>query len=803
MDFLTTNRTSARAQKRSLGGRTYLVCPVVMIKQGVLAGNNGPILYTNSVVSKRINRWNGVPLTLGHPEDENGNKVSARDPESADRFQIGVVYNSRFSDNKLKGEAWFDIQQLNKLAPGLQSKLVQGERVELSTGLFTYATNKSGTFKGRSYKQVLQGYEPDHLAVLTSEKGACSLSDGCGVNTNAAVSARFQTMTTNAKTKRSNCGIGSGGFQPGNKCAKGGRGSKASGAGRRGTSGDVTTKPPPGKAFKPNVRADKDKDGVTDSARVGIPAKQVAPPPKVGRLPNLTPHERKVESDFRDAFHKDPDGMAKQFRDIVTSSTKPGEPPTFGTDDAKVLSDAWSGKNLTLEQRSQNRATLNLPLHQTANAVTKRAFVQHLDTMEPGQEIMVTVGGCGAGKGYALKNVPQAMAVKKKSNVVWDSAGDQNATENAWIQGEAEKRGLKVNYVHVHADPFNQWAHPERGVVKRAQDPNDGRMVDAHVFADSYSIGAKNHQAFFERNKNNKNASFTFLENGSPPKLLSGIPKEAFVDQKKLLAYATEVVSKPNIPAHVRRGATMGQRIWDSPTGNQEAEWTNVPQLMEEELVVNKDDAYTKWLDEELARANALSALAIKKGYTVKTGPDTPPKLDKEGGEVDGKDEKTDKKKKPTNNLQVTVNSLSDRDVRAGLESLLYASIDESSIGSQHVRRPYLQDVYPAYFTYRVGDQVFKRNYDRLEDSLVLKGEPVQVVSSTVYRPIKRKSKSIEFQPTSNAGANCGIGPGGFQPGDKCAKGGKGGKGTSYQVTDKSGKTKMMSTDEIKNLVYG
>src|SRR5262249_17451605 len=140
-------------------------------------------------------------------------------------------------------------------------------------------------------------------------------------------------------------------------------------------------------------------------------------------------------------------------------------------------------------KRAKNRATLNLALHQTANAIAKRAFVQHLNTLKEGDEILVTVGGCGAGKGYALGNVPEALAMKDRSKAVWDSAGDQNATENPWIQSEAEARGLKVNYIYVHADPYSQWAHPERGVVKRAADPKDGRMVDAYVFADSYAIG--------------------------------------------------------------------------------------------------------------------------------------------------------------------------------------------------------------------------------------------------------------------------------------------------------------------------
>lgn len=320
------------------------------------------------------------------------------------------------------------------------------------------------------------------------------------------------------------------------------------------------TAPPPGKPYAPNVEA-KGKDGVTLAARVGVPAHNVPPPPKIGRVPNLTPRERNVESAFISAFEKNPEGMAKQFRELAVKSAKPGEPPTFGTDDAKVLTSAWSHPDPAT--RAQNRATLNTPLHQTANAIAKRAFLQHLDTLKPGDEVMVTVGGCGAGKGYALKNVPEALVLKQKSKAVWDSAGDQNATENPWIQKELEKRGLKGNYVFVHADPKTQWAHPERGVVKRAADPSDGRMVDAKVFADSYSLGVKNHQAFYEANRGNKNANFIFLENSGTPKKLDGIPKEMLnLDRKELAKFAADVVAKSDAPPHVKRGALMGDRIW-------------------------------------------------------------------------------------------------------------------------------------------------------------------------------------------------------------------------------------------------
>lgn len=324
---------------------------------------------------------------------------------------------------------------------------------------------------------------------------------------------------------------------------------------------EPTTPPPPGKSYKPNVEADPNKDGVTDAARVGVPAMEVPPPPPIDLMPNLTEYERHVEQAFVRGYEDNPEQTARNFRQVIAATTKEGQAPVFATDDAKILADVWSHPDSAI--RSQNRATLNVALHQTANAIAKKAFVQHLDTLQPGDEIMVTVGGCGAGKGHALKNVPEAMSMKSSSKAIWDSAGDQNATENPWVQKEAESRGLKVNYVFVHADPETQWAHPKMGVVKRASDPNNGRMVDAMVFADSYAIGARNHQAFYESNKDNKNANFVFLENAAKPRLIPNIPKEALeIDRHKLAEFAIGEIFKSSAPDHVKRGATIGARIW-------------------------------------------------------------------------------------------------------------------------------------------------------------------------------------------------------------------------------------------------
>jgi hypothetical protein len=312
---------------------------------------------------------------------------------------------------------------------------------------------------------------------------------------------------------------------------------------------------------------DTNGDGVTDAARVGVPAMEVPPPPGVPKLDGLDERSEQAQQAFIDHFEADPDGVASKFRELVV---KAGGTPTFGTDDAKVLADVWSETDP--EQRATNRATMNLALHQTANAIAKRAFLQYLDTLEPGANILVTAGGCGAGKGFALGTdkdgnpyVPKAHEMKTQASAVWDSAGDQNGIESPWILEEAEKRGLTVSYAYIHADPKVQWADPNKGVVKRASNPKDGRMVDARVFADSYVVGAQNHMAFYEANKDNPAASFVFIDNRNGPKEVPTIPEEALsLSADELVEFAEQAVASPDVPPRVREGATQGRRVWEA-----------------------------------------------------------------------------------------------------------------------------------------------------------------------------------------------------------------------------------------------
>lgn len=174
---------SGDVKRKTLNGREYLVAPVSMIvADKVLNGSQGALFYPADEVQRNPGAWNGVPLTIGHPV-VNGKDVSAREPETAEKFQIGVVYNDRFENGKRLADGWFDVQLTKKKAPSVYNSLVNGKPVELSTGLFTdnEPTANGKAPDGTAYTHVARNYRPDHLAILPHQRGACSLKDGCGL----------------------------------------------------------------------------------------------------------------------------------------------------------------------------------------------------------------------------------------------------------------------------------------------------------------------------------------------------------------------------------------------------------------------------------------------------------------------------------------------------------------------------------------------------------------------------------------------------------------------------------------------
>ena len=185
MEKLIANITSGKVRKTFLHGRPHIVVPVSMIVPGVLNGSGGPILYTREENVKSVNLWNGMPVTVNHPVDDDGTPTSARSPGILDKWAIGTVMNTS-SNGKLVAEVFLDVNRTNQLDRRIIRDIERGKPIELSTGLFMDKEKapEDSVHNGEPYDFIARNFRPDHLAILPDEVGACSIKDGCGVLVN-------------------------------------------------------------------------------------------------------------------------------------------------------------------------------------------------------------------------------------------------------------------------------------------------------------------------------------------------------------------------------------------------------------------------------------------------------------------------------------------------------------------------------------------------------------------------------------------------------------------------------------------
>jgi len=157
----------------------------------VLNGSKGPVFYSAEQNKKSSHLWNSIPLTVNHPTKDN-QYISAKAPGVLDSVGIGELRNPHTnSSGVLKAEAWVEVTRVKAVDLNLYNRINSGQPIEVSTGLMA-DTQKlpqpQEHFNGLlsiPYQLVAENYQPDHLAVLTNEPGACSLVDGCGLNVNA------------------------------------------------------------------------------------------------------------------------------------------------------------------------------------------------------------------------------------------------------------------------------------------------------------------------------------------------------------------------------------------------------------------------------------------------------------------------------------------------------------------------------------------------------------------------------------------------------------------------------------------
>jgi hypothetical protein len=170
-------------REETFEGRKYIVVPVVMMKEGVHSGSHGPILHREETLARYTEAWNGIPITVNHPSDEEGKNISANSPEVLEESAVGLVFNTHYSDG-LRAEAWLDEEKLKEVDPDAYEYVIQGHPLDVSVGTFSDSEPIEGEWEGETYESIAINYRPDHLALLPGVQGACSWADGCGIRAN-------------------------------------------------------------------------------------------------------------------------------------------------------------------------------------------------------------------------------------------------------------------------------------------------------------------------------------------------------------------------------------------------------------------------------------------------------------------------------------------------------------------------------------------------------------------------------------------------------------------------------------------
>jgi hypothetical protein len=167
-------------------GKKHIVVPVVMMVEGVHSGNMGPLLHLADELGRFPESWNGIPIVIDHPVNNEGMNVSANSPDIIDSIAtVGRVYNTYMEESKLKAEAYLDVEKLRNTSPVALAAVMNGEPLEVSIGVFTEEEQVPGIWNNENYTSIARNHRPDHLALLPGGTGACSWNDGCGIRANS------------------------------------------------------------------------------------------------------------------------------------------------------------------------------------------------------------------------------------------------------------------------------------------------------------------------------------------------------------------------------------------------------------------------------------------------------------------------------------------------------------------------------------------------------------------------------------------------------------------------------------------
>lgn len=186
MEKITTYKKNTTATytalQFSINEEQFISVPVVMMVPGVHVGSHGQMLHTAEGLQSNVEQWNDKPVVIYHPQDNEGNFISAY---SDGVVHVGRITNTRF-ENGLRADIVFNLTTLQAASPETCVSILESQPLEVSIGAYATEIKETGIYEptGETYTAITTAYQADHLAILPKAAGACSYNDGCGIRVN-------------------------------------------------------------------------------------------------------------------------------------------------------------------------------------------------------------------------------------------------------------------------------------------------------------------------------------------------------------------------------------------------------------------------------------------------------------------------------------------------------------------------------------------------------------------------------------------------------------------------------------------
>jgi hypothetical protein len=157
--------------------------------------------------------------------------------------------------------------------------------------------------------------------------------------------------------------------------------------------------------------------------------------------------------------------------------------------------------------------TKSAAVHEPASYFIKRVYEQRLAEIQPGDSVLFSSGGTGAGKTTGIVSVPATRAMFDDAAIVYDTNMNKLATAVKKIE-QALKAGAEVQIVHVQRDPVEalvQGALPR--AARQAREFGTGRTVPLKAHAETHRGAAEVIQQLAEKYKDDPRVFIQVVDN--------------------------------------------------------------------------------------------------------------------------------------------------------------------------------------------------------------------------------------------------------------------------------------------------